>query len=110
MQIIALVPSCKSIPSSLFLVDDISSPRFLVEGPEGAVLHTGDVRADALFLQSLSRNPIVQRYIPHPDSSWPAPSDAPVQTLEAIYVDTAWLLEMRDIPSKVTCCCAGEDI
>jgi len=62
------------------------------------------VRADALFLQSLSRNPLVQRYIPHPDIPWPAPNDAPVQTLEAIYIDTAWLLEMRDIPSKVKYC------
>lgn len=99
MQIIVLALSCE-IPTAMTV---LYSPklRFLVEGPEGAVLHTGDVRADALFLQSLARNPLVQRYIPYPNTPWPAPPGSPIQTLEAIYIDTAWLLGMGDIPSKV---------
>jgi len=37
--------------------------RFLIEGPRGAVLHTGDLRAESWFLTSLTRNPFLQPYI-----------------------------------------------
>ncbi|CAO1632432.1 unnamed protein product [Sympodiomycopsis kandeliae] len=36
---------------------------FLVEGQRGAVLHTGDCRAEKWWLESLIRNPVLQRYV-----------------------------------------------
>lgn len=36
---------------------------FLIEGPRGAVLHTGDVRAEQWWCESLIRNALLQRYI-----------------------------------------------
>lgn len=36
---------------------------FLIEGSNGAVLHTGDFRAEKLWCDSLIRNPAIQRYI-----------------------------------------------
>ncbi|KAG1818539.1 uncharacterized protein BJ212DRAFT_1479545 [Suillus subaureus] len=37
---------------------------FLIEGPRGTILHTGDVRAEHWLLKSLARNPFLQPYIP----------------------------------------------
>ncbi len=39
------------------------SVMFLVEGPRGAVLHTGDVRAEDWWVLALARNPRVRRYV-----------------------------------------------
>lgn len=78
--------------------------RFLIEGTKGAVLHTGDLRAEPVFLSSLSRNPFVQRYLAPLSSSLSEPPqclDNPVQTLEAIYLDTACLLSTSTVPTKV---------
>lgn len=36
---------------------------FLIEGSNGAVLHTGDLRAEKHWCKSLIRNPAIQRYI-----------------------------------------------
>lgn len=36
---------------------------FLVEGQRGAVLHTGDCRAEKWWLEALIRNPVMQRYV-----------------------------------------------
>ncbi|KAK0565002.1 hypothetical protein OC861_003987 [Tilletia horrida] len=36
---------------------------FLIEGPRGAVLHTGDVRAEPWWIEKLRREPVVQRWI-----------------------------------------------
>lgn len=68
--------------------------RYLVEGPEGAVLHTGDVRAEPVMLEQLARNPLIQKYIPDPFSRYTAPTkeDSPLKTLEAIYIDTVALI------------------
>lgn len=75
--------------------------RFLVEGDKGAVLHTGDFRAEPWFLESIRRNPILQQYL--------APSDTPRQhssrytvskRLETIYLDTACMFGMEDVPPK----------
>lgn len=38
------------------------SVMFLVEGERGAVLHTGDCRAEKWWLEALIRNPVLQRY------------------------------------------------
>jgi len=76
--------------------------RYLVEGPEGAVLHTGDVRAETVMLEQLARNPLIQKYIPDPFSRHTASTegDSPLKTLEAIYIDTAALMQEADVPSK----------
>jgi hypothetical protein len=76
--------------------------RYLVEGPEGAVLHTGDVRAEPVMLGQLARNPLIQKYIPDPFSRYPAPTeeDSPVETLEAIYIDTAAVMQASEPPGK----------
>ncbi|KAF8886293.1 beta-lactamase-like protein [Infundibulicybe gibba] len=39
---------------------------FLVEGNRGAILHTGDFRAEPWFLESLTQNPFLQTYSHHP--------------------------------------------
>ena len=83
------------------------SSRFLIEGSKGAILHTGDFRAEPWFLESLTRNPLLQRYL-SPQDQEHAPSDAkqplpyPVSTtLEAIYLDTASTLTTFQIVTKV---------
>jgi hypothetical protein len=76
--------------------------RFLVEGNKGAVLHTGDFRAEPCFLDSISRNPFLQRYLVQPAIKSEHPIGAQsAATLEAIYLDTASLLSKLDAPSKV---------
>ncbi|KAH7882956.1 beta-lactamase-like protein, partial [Phlebopus sp. FC_14] len=83
---------------------------FLIEGPRGSILHTGDVRAEAWFLSSLLRSPFLQPYLAdsaddlrifvarqegmHPEDV------ALVRTLEVIYLDTASLFSTVVIPSK----------
>ena len=39
------------------------SAMFLIEGPRGAVLHTGDVRAEEWWVEALARNVFINRYI-----------------------------------------------
>ena len=81
--------------------------RFLIEGAKGAVLHTGDFRAEPWFLESLTRNPLLQRYLP-PQNQECVTSD-PKQplahsvssTLEVIYLDTASALSNLQIVTKV---------
>ncbi|KAH6915130.1 beta-lactamase-like protein [Coprinopsis sp. MPI-PUGE-AT-0042] len=71
---------------------------FLIEGSRGAVLHTGDFRAEPWFLDSLRRNPFLQPYIHHESA---LSSTNPVtKTLEAIYLDTACVLSNAEIPTK----------
>ncbi|CDO69889.1 hypothetical protein BN946_scf184884.g48 [Trametes cinnabarina] len=72
---------------------------FLVEGSKGAVLHTGDFRAESWFLESLRHNPFVQKYLDVPEA--PARNQSrSTSRLEAIYLDTACLLSNYDVPSK----------
>ncbi|KAI0754799.1 hypothetical protein C8Q80DRAFT_1141172 [Daedaleopsis nitida] len=75
---------------------------FLVEGAKGAVLHTGDLRAEPWFLESLKRNPFIQQYI-HVPRSKQTPHHYPTHhlpKLDAIYLDTACLLNIYDVPPK----------
>ena len=82
--------------------------RFLIEGPKGAVLHTGDFRAEPWFLESLTRNPFLQQYLSsqdqeHVPSNLNQPLPAAISTtLEAIYLDTASALSNVHIVTKVT--------
>ncbi|KAI0086911.1 hypothetical protein BDY19DRAFT_859766, partial [Irpex rosettiformis] len=79
------------------------SVMFLIEGAQGAVLHTGDFRAEPWFIQSLTKNPFLQRYI-HPtlDSirTISKQQDGLENTLRTIYLDTACLLGTDDVPTK----------
>ena len=83
-----------------------TSYRFLIEGSKGAILHTGDFRAEPWFLESLTRNPLLQRYLSPQDQHLPSdakrPQTHPVSTtLEAIYLDTASTLSNFQIVTKV---------
>ncbi|KAH9924318.1 uncharacterized protein BXZ73DRAFT_79283 [Epithele typhae] len=69
---------------------------YLVEGSKGAVLHTGDLRAEPWFIDSLTRNPYVQKYL-HAEGT--LSSSTP--KLEAIYLDTACVLNDYEVPSKI---------
>lgn len=81
--------------------------RFLVEGPRGNILHTGDFRAEPWFTDSVKRHPVLQPYI--------APKASRVigmggrtarcsitRTLDAIYLDTACVLSNAAVPIKVS--------
>jgi hypothetical protein len=71
--------------------------RFLIEGQQGAVLHTGDFRAEPWFLESITHNPFLQPYLASGDSQ---PGD-PNSALEAIYLDTASVMSSASVPTKV---------
>ncbi|KAF8191441.1 beta-lactamase-like protein [Mycena galopus ATCC 62051] len=71
---------------------------FLIEGPQGAVLHTGDFRAEPWFLESITHNPFLQPYLAPGDSQ---PRD-PTMTLEAIYLDTASVMSSASVPTKAS--------
>ncbi|RDX53496.1 hypothetical protein OH76DRAFT_1343517 [Lentinus brumalis] len=75
---------------------------FLVEGSKGAVLHTGDLRAESWFVESLKHNPYIQRYVAPPRPVCVG-SDYPITRpprLDAIYLDTACVLNNYDVPAK----------
>ena len=86
-------------------------PRFLIEGSQGSVLHTGDFRAEPWFLESLHRNPFLQPYLalddstPHQVSRTVNP--AILKTLDSIYLDTACVLSTVSVPTKVLRYLAG---
>ncbi|KAI9066819.1 hypothetical protein FKP32DRAFT_1565004 [Trametes sanguinea] len=75
---------------------------FLVEGSKGAVLHTGDFRAEPWFIESLRHNPFVQKYLDAPKAGRSPLRGHAESTpkLDAIYLDTACLLNNYDVPSK----------
>ncbi|KAF5361843.1 hypothetical protein D9756_002075 [Leucocoprinus leucothites] len=67
---------------------------YLIEGPKGTILHTGDFRAEPWFLESLSRNPFLQPYLY-------ASTNGPLhKILDCIYLDTACAFSPLDIPTK----------
>lgn len=80
--------------------------RYLVEGSQGAVLHTGDFRAEPWFLGNILREPLLQKYLTVPTSWKDGETDSSSvgisETLEAIYLDTACLLGNSGLPPKVT--------
>ncbi|KAI9430540.1 beta-lactamase-like protein [Lactarius indigo] len=82
---------------------------FLVEGSQGAVLHTGDFRAEPWFLDDIRRNPFLQPYLAPPETPGSAvvgqrgskyEGDPLFKTLDAIYLDNACLLSTTDVPTK----------
>ncbi|KZT09201.1 uncharacterized protein LAESUDRAFT_542480 [Laetiporus sulphureus 93-53] len=82
------------------------SVMFLIEGQYGAVLHTGDFRAEPWFLDSLRKNPYLQKYLVPPEIEVPEHKSATEerhtfnQTLNAIHLDTACLLSIINVPTK----------
>ncbi|KAG2144200.1 beta-lactamase-like protein, partial [Suillus clintonianus] len=79
---------------------------FLIEGPRGTILHTGDVRAEPWLLASLSRNPFLQPYIPDSEEDLHVlvarggQTANLTKTLNAIYLDTACMLRGTVVPTK----------
>lgn len=67
--------------------------RFLVTSPDKAILHTGDVRSDRVFMQALRRNPVVSEFIgplsPTPESTTSTHTRSGRRTLDRIYLDTS---------------------
>ena len=74
--------------------NDRRNLRFLVKSADRAILHTGDIRADGLFLQSLRRNPAVQEFI-GPWSAMGQQREGVRRVLDRIYVDTGAVWAMR---------------
>lgn len=101
------VPLCALLLLHFLPAAHPSFNRFLVEGPRGTILHTGDLRAEPWFLTSLSRNPVLQPYIPDTEENLRvliARGDLQgslTKTLNAIYLDTACLLRASVVPTKV---------
>ncbi|KAF9483033.1 hypothetical protein BDN70DRAFT_852304 [Pholiota conissans] len=73
---------------------------FLIEGSRGAVLHTGDFRGEPWFLESIPRNPFLQKYLSHEGGSLSA--NLVTHTLETIYLDTACVLSEYEVPTKAS--------
>ncbi|KAG2147457.1 beta-lactamase-like protein [Suillus bovinus] len=79
---------------------------FLIEGPRGTILHTGDVRAEHWLLESLTRNPFLQPYIPDTEEDLRVlvarggQTTSLTKTLNAIYLDTACMLRGTVVPTK----------
>ncbi|PIL22723.1 hypothetical protein GSI_15416 [Ganoderma sinense ZZ0214-1] len=105
-----LRPTYTHIPTKFVLNDDEEvtitlldanhcpgAVMFLVEGSKGSVLHTGDLRVEPWFLESLKHNPFIQRYIRDSRSS---SSTNVLPTLDAIHLDTACLLNDYEVPPK----------
>ena len=81
-----------------------------MEGVQGAVLHTGDFRAEPWFLDDIRRNPFLQPYLALPEVREGAVlerrtderSETPLfKTLDTIYLDTECLLAINEVPTKV---------
>ncbi|KAG6872838.1 hypothetical protein C0995_006008 [Termitomyces sp. Mi166 len=71
---------------------------FLIEGSEGAILHTGDFRAEPWFIENVIRNPFLQPYLASPMQN--GSSYIITKTLKAIYLDTASVLSKLSVPAK----------
>ncbi|KAE8543178.1 hypothetical protein D1P53_000665 [Cryptococcus gattii VGV] len=78
------------------------STMFLITSGKKAVLHTGDVRADTRFIDSLKRNPILQEFLAPTSVYRKAKSlvGGGRRVLNRIYLDTAAMLGTGDMPDK----------
>ncbi|KAL5482499.1 hypothetical protein ACEPAI_9093 [Sanghuangporus weigelae] len=77
------------------------SVMFLIQGSKGDILHTGDFRAEPIFIGCIMKNPFLKRYIDRSTSKTEGIENKELpKTLEAIYLDTASMLNTDNIPSK----------
>ncbi|WOO84707.1 5' exonuclease Apollo [Vanrija pseudolonga] len=76
------------------------STMFLLQSPDFSVLHTGDVRADSPFVESLRRNPTLEEYIGSGRQVERQGRLPNKQRLDRIYLDTSALLGTGDMPDK----------
>jgi hypothetical protein len=65
--------------------------RYLVQGSQGSILHTGDFRAEPSFLKSVADDLFLKPFLAQGGN----------QTLDAIYMDTACVWSSSEPPSKV---------
>nr|XP_019014566.1 uncharacterized protein I206_00649 [Kwoniella pini CBS 10737]OCF53347.1 hypothetical protein I206_00649 [Kwoniella pini CBS 10737] len=77
------------------------STMFLVTSPTRAILHTGDIRSDKLFMQSLRREPSLQPYLA-PSSTYSGSTgiSSSRRILDRIYLDTGAILGTGDMPDR----------
>jgi hypothetical protein len=101
MRIIVQVLSCIINPrvSCPACIDDIGL-RFLIDGSKGAVLHTGDVRAEPSMIYRLATMQPLAKYLCGPRFGKDNISFT-YQALEVMYVDTASFFGASDVPEKV---------
>jgi hypothetical protein len=79
------------------------SSMFLIYSSKAAVLHTGDVRADSVFLASLKRNPLVQPFLTNSRRRERAFADPNIRRLDRIYLDTSAFIGTTDMLTKEQC-------
>ncbi|KAH9959524.1 hypothetical protein BGW80DRAFT_1183450 [Lactifluus volemus] len=100
---------CNNSTITLTLFDANHCPgavMFLVEGDQGAVLHTGDFRAEPWFLDYIRRNPFLQPYLAPPNAQdggqfdEKCPRTPLSKILDSIYLDTASVLSTTVVPAK----------
>lgn len=72
--------------------------RFLIEGRRGAVLHTGDIRAEPAMVSRLAKSPQLAPYLL-------SSNGLQEKQLETLFLDTASMIGTRVVPSKVRYIC-----
>ncbi|KAL5635831.1 hypothetical protein ACGC1H_004581 [Rhizoctonia solani] len=70
------------------------SVMFLIEGKRGAILHTGDVRAEPAMVSRLVQNAYIAPYL--------FTNGKQKKQLEAVYLDTASFIGTQVVPSKAS--------
>ena len=85
----AVMSEDRYLVNELFMT--FSSHRYLVQGSQGSILHTGDFRAEPSFLKSLADDSILKPFLAQGGN----------RTLDAIYLDTACVWSSSEPPSKV---------
>jgi hypothetical protein len=71
----------------------IDDPRFLIEGKRGAIMHTGDIRAEPAMVSRLAQNAHIKPYL--------SAGGQQKKQLEAVYLDTSSFIGTQLVPSKV---------
>ena len=77
----------------------VGAVMFLIEDSHKAILHTGDIRSERWWVDSLKRNPVLLQYVPTPGQS------SQHKELDCIYLDTTFVVSgqedpYREFPSK----------
>ena len=101
MQITVQGLSCKYIKQMVGCLLKHTIIRFLVEGSKGAILHTGDFRAEPVFINAIMKNPFLQQYLAPQYSASTSGRQYWSKTLDSIFLDTSSMLRMCNVPTKV---------